>query len=160
MNEWPIESIVVKLQVGPIDDAKIDLVVISRKLAPGLSQSSGKVGGSALPPLGVQERTTAKSVVYWPEITLMTPNRRPLIYNATKKALTAAEEKGARGVGIFTLGLEVTGVPSWEIAEEIVRAVGHHSKEKRSVDRVELVVGSPIQVSSFQYVLNNHTLFT
>jgi len=160
VNEWPIESIVVKLQVGPIDDATIDLVVTSRKLAPGLPQSSTKVVGSVLPTVGVQERTTAKSVVYWPEITMMTPNRRPLIYTATKKALATAEEKGAREVAIYTVGLEVTGVPSWEIAEEIVRAVGHHSKEKRTVDRVALVVGSPIQVSSFQYALNNHTLFT
>jgi len=74
--------------------------------------------------------------------------------------LKAAEAANVSSVGFFTLGLEASRVPSWEVAEEIVKAVFDHAKEGTGLDRVMLVASSPIQVSSFQYALGNVSLLS
>ncbi|MGY5877080.1 MAG: hypothetical protein RTU30_15115, partial [Candidatus Thorarchaeota archaeon] len=69
-------------------------------------------------------------------------------------------DNGNENIGFFTMGLEVARVPSWEVAEEIVRALKNHSESNSSIERVIVVAGSPTQVSSFQYALENITIVT
>lgn len=160
MNEWSMNGLLVKLENGPHDDAKMDYVVKSKRLGMLPLQAGGLVSGKVRPAIQVQEMTLAKKVVYWPEVSLRDFRRRAMIYEAAKKALEDASILKAAEVGFFTVGLEVSGVPSWEVAEEIVKAVYEYSVNKGTISTAVLVAGSPIQVSSFQYALNNRVLFT
>ncbi|GAG71541.1 unnamed protein product, partial [marine sediment metagenome] len=51
-------------------------------------------------------------------------------------------------------------IPSWEIAEEIIKAINDYSKEETLLDKIMLVASSPTQVSSFQYALNNISIIS
>lgn len=103
----------------------------------------------------VKEGSNAAEVLYWPRISLSNPDRRSEIYSAALEALERAIDTKAQRVGFFTMGLEVSRIPSWEVAEEIIKAILKHSMTESDIDRISLVASSPIQVSSFQYALNN-----
>ncbi len=131
--------------MGHDDDSDMDLVVKAQDIPIGLEKSG----------VSVKEGSNANEVLHWPGITIRNPDRRQAIYDTTKKALETAEKVGAKQVGFFTTGLELGRVPSWEVAEEIVKAVHDHSRNESNVSRVLLVASSPIQLSSFQFALNN-----
>lgn len=145
MDGWSLGSISVCVELGHEDDSDIDLVVKAGDLPLSLEKSG----------ITVKEGSNAEGVVHWPSIKMSSPNRRQEIYDSAKNALETAERVKAKNVGFFTTALEVARVPSWEVAEEIVKAVHSHSQIESKLDRVLLVASSPIQVSSFQYVLNN-----
>ncbi len=134
--------------MGPVDDSDMDLVIKSKSIPLALD-------AAGLQNISVQEATEAKDTEFWPTITLSDPNRRDIINTTTSEALLKAEEKEGKVVGIFTLGLEAARVPSWEVAEEIIKAVHIHSKNNSSLKKIMIVASSPTQVSSFQYVLDN-----
>ena len=160
MNEWSMNGVLVKLEIGPYDDSNMDYVVKSKRLGFIPMQAGGIIPGAVGPAIQVQEMAISKKVAYWPEVSLRDFKRRATIFEAAKKALDEAYRLNASEVGFFTVGLEVAGVPSWEVAEEIVRAVYERSLNKGTMNKAVLVAGSPIQVSSFQYALNNRVLLT
>ena len=145
MDGWSLGSISVCVVLGHEDDSDMDLVVKASVIPLGLEKSG----------ITVKEGTNAGEIIHWPVIKMSSPNRRQEIYDSAKNALETAERVKAKKVGFFTTALEVARVPSWEVAEEIVKAVHSHSQIESKLDRVLLVASSPIQVSSFQYVLNN-----
>ncbi|MFX1483409.1 MAG: hypothetical protein ACFFCP_09490, partial [Promethearchaeota archaeon] len=103
----------------------------------------------------VREASNAAEILHWPIVTIKNPDRRQTIYNATKTALETADKMEAKRVGFFTTGLEIARVPSWEVAEEIIKAVHSHSMKETQLIKVLLVASSPIQLSSFRFVLEN-----
>ncbi|MHA2026025.1 MAG: hypothetical protein ACW98U_09005 [Candidatus Thorarchaeota archaeon] len=145
MDGWSLGSISVCVELGHEDDSDIDLVVKSSDIPLSLEKSG----------ITVKEGSNAEGVLHWPSIKMSNPNRRQEIYDSTKSALETAEKVEAKKVGFFTTALEVARVPSWEVAEEIVKAVHNHSRNESKLNQILLVASSPIQVSSFQYVLNN-----
>ncbi|MHA1957702.1 MAG: hypothetical protein ACXADL_05210 [Candidatus Thorarchaeota archaeon] len=153
MSEWKLENIRIEVKLGPHDDKKLGVVVKSKAIPIGVPAESG-------PNISVQEATNAEHIEFWPSLTMKIEDRRQQIFESATKALETAEKLGETNVGFFTLGLEVARVPSWEIAEEIVKAVYAHSKEQSQVETIVLVASSPTQLSSFQYTLNNASLFS
>jgi hypothetical protein len=149
--EWLFGNISVSIVMGPLDDSDMDLVIKTKSISLGLGPSEPQS-------ISVQEVTGAKETEFWPTISLGDPNRRAIINATTSQALVKAGEEESKTVGIFTLGLEVARVPSWEVAEEIVKAIYSHSKDDCSIEKVVIVASSPTQVSSFQYVLDNVTV--
>lgn len=138
---WSLGNFSVIVELGHNDDSDIDLVVKTRDISLGS--------------VTVKEGSNAEEVLYWPSISMNNSNRRTAIYTAALGALERADALKAQKVGFFTMGLEVSRIPSWEVAEEIVKAIASHSKTENRLNRVLLVASSPIQVSSFQYALNN-----
>ena len=153
-EEWMVGNISVSISLGRADDTDLGLVVKAKDIE--LGTNKGGVGG-AIGAFGItiQEATYSENVEHWPRVSMTDPNRRATIYDATSKALRTAEGLDVREVGFFTMGLEVGRIPTWETAEEIVRAVHAHAKNAESVERIALVASSPTQVSSFQYALDN-----
>ena len=127
MNEWSMNGMLVKLENGPYDDTNLDYVLKSKSIGYMPLQAGGLFTGKVGPAIQVHEMALAKKVAYWPQVSLKDFGRRTIIYEAAKKALEEANNFEASEVGFFTVGLEVAGVPSWEVAEEIVRAVHEHS---------------------------------
>ena len=157
MEHHDLRGIQVSVQLGPCDDSDIDLVVKTQDIQLGAAPS-GIIGSrSSLGSLGIsmKEATNAEMVRHWPSVSIQNPDRRKVVYRAARDALDAADAAKVSSVGFFTLGLEVARVPSWEVAEEIVKAVFDHAKEGTGLDRIMLVASSPIQVSSFHYALGN-----
>ena len=74
---------------------------------------------------------------------------------AMEEALEEAEKLELKRVGLFTLGLEVSRIPSWEVANEVTRALVEHLKDNSSLEAVFLVVGSTMQMSSLEFALSN-----
>lgn len=157
MEQHDLRGIQVLVQLGPCDDSNIDLVVKSQNIPFGVSPSSAMSNESTIGGFGIsiKEATNAEMVRHWPIVSIQNQDRRKIVYRAARDALNAAEAASFTSVGFFTLGLEVSRVPSWEVAEEIVKALYDHAKKGTSLDRVMLVASSPIQVSSFQFALNN-----
>ena len=153
-EEWMVGDIIVSISLGRPDDTDLGLVVKAKNIE--LGTNKGGVGG-AIGAFGItiQEATSSENVEHWPRVSMTDPNRRATIYDATSKALRTAEGLDVKEVGFFTMGLEVGRIPTWETAEEIVRAVHAHAKNAESVERIALVASSPTQVSSFQYALDN-----
>ena len=151
MTECLFDSIKVMVRLGPYKDEKLDLALMSSNVLAGVDSgaASGGLG------ITIQEQPSAEKAEYWPVLSMDTPNRRSAIYEAVKNTLDTAERDEAERVGIFTLGLEVARVPSWEVAEEISKAVYDYSKVTTHVKEVVVIASSPTQVSSFQYALNN-----
>lgn len=145
MSVWSLGNLSVIIQLGDIDDSDIDLAVKTKDI---------KLGRKG-PSITVQEGSNAEETLYWPVISSDNPDRRSAIYAAAVGALEAAEGLKAEKVGFFTMGFEVSRIPSWEVAEEIVKAIVIHSKTESGLNSVLLAASSPIQVSSFQYALNN-----
>jgi len=157
LEHHDLRGIQVSVQLGPCDDSDIDLVVKAQDIQLGAAPSGIISSRGSFESLGIsmKEATHAEMVRHWPSISIQDPDRRKVVYRAARDALNAAEAANVSSVGFFTLGLEVSRVPSWEVAEEIVKAVFDHAKEGTSLDRIMLVASSPIQVSSFQYALGN-----
>ena len=145
MEGWSLGNINISVELGHTDDSDMDLVVKASDLPLSLDKSG----------ITVKEGSNAGEILHWPSIKMSDPNRRQEIYNSTKDALEAAERIEAKRIGFFTTAFEVARVPSWEVAEEIIKAVHNHSKNDSNLAYVLLVASSPIQVSSFQFVLNN-----
>lgn len=145
MVGWLLGNISVDVELGYEDDSDLDLVMKANNIQLGLDQSG----------ITVREGSNAEEILQWPGIKMSDPNRRQAIYNATKSALEVAEKYEAKKIGFFTTGLEVARIPSWEVAEEIVKAVYTHSKNESTLDKVLLIASSPTQLSSFQFALNN-----
>lgn len=148
MVQHTVGSIGVSVILGRIDDSELDLVVKAQDIPLGIT-SEGGFG------ITIKQASSADNVIHWPTITIENPNRRREIYKATSNALDTAEKVQAKQIGLFTMGLEVARLPSWEIAEEIVKAINDYSKKASLLNKIMLVVSSPTQVSSFQYAITN-----
>ncbi|MFW9968295.1 MAG: hypothetical protein ACFFEA_14155 [Candidatus Thorarchaeota archaeon] len=149
MNAWSFGSIRIGVHLGPFDDSRIELTVKSRAI--GATQGLG---------FAIQEASSSENIEFWPELTIASENRRQAIYESSKKALEIAERRNISSVGFYTLGLEVSRVPSWEVAEEIAKAIYTHSKWSSRVREVVVVSSSPTQMSSFQYAFENIEIIT
>ncbi|MBD3404734.1 MAG: hypothetical protein GF411_01205 [Candidatus Lokiarchaeota archaeon] len=152
MKEWDIADISIRLQLGPIDDSAMDLVVKTRNISLGLAPPGTPLAAGSI---SMKEETSAKDCIYWPAIALSDTDRRNRIFKAAEKALERAINTKANDIGFFTMGLEVARIPSWEIAEEIVKAVVAHGKNHSSLLKINLIASTPTQVSSFEFALNN-----
>ena len=162
MEQHSVGGIGVSIIMGRFDDSDLDLVVkaqdIPLGIAPGEVIGDGEsVGGFNIT---IKEASRADNVIHWPEISIHDHNRREAIYNATRDALDSADEIQATQIGFFTMGLEITRLPSWEIAEEIIKAINDYSKKESVVDKIMLVASSPTQVSSFQFAINNISIIS
>ncbi|MFW9767380.1 MAG: hypothetical protein ACFFF9_12915 [Candidatus Thorarchaeota archaeon] len=142
---WSLGGINILVELGREDDSDMDLVVKASDIQLGFDKSS----------ITIKEDSNAGEILHWPSIKMSNPNRRQEIYDSAKNALETAEKVEAKRIGFFTTALEVARLPSWEVAEEIVKAVHTHSQNENCIDCVFLVASSPIQLSSFQFVLNN-----
>ena len=146
MGGWFLGNFNVIVKLGHNDDSDLDLVVKAQDISLGS--------------VTVKEGSNAEEVIFWPSIAMGNPDRRTAIFTAALGALEKADDMKAQKVGFFTMGLEVSRIPSWEVAEEIVKAIAGHSKTANSLNSVLLVASSPMQVSSFQYALNNVSILT
>ncbi|KXH71819.1 MAG: hypothetical protein AM326_11445 [Candidatus Thorarchaeota archaeon SMTZ-45] len=145
LEGWSLGNLIVKVELGYKDDSDIDVVVKAKDIELEREKAT----------ITVRENSNAKEVLYWPGISLKNPDRRAVIYSTALWAMETAIGLKARKVGFFTMGLEVSRIPSWEVAEEIVRAIASHSKTVCDLNKILLVASSPIQLSSFQFALNN-----
>lgn len=145
MKNWSLGTLSIDVTLGDIDDSEIDLVVKTKDIVIGSKDAQ----------FTVKEGSNAKEVLYWPGLSISSPDRRSMIYSAAISALQSADGCDAKRVGFFTMGFEVSRIPSWEVAEEIIRAIINHSKSDSCISDIILVAGSPIQLSSFQFALNN-----
>lgn len=156
-EEWMVGNISVSISLGRADNTDLGLVVKAKNIQMG--ENPGGVGGAGgiIGSFGItiQEATSSENVEHWPSVSITNPDRRAMIYDATSKALRTAEGLGVKEVGFFTMGLEVGRIPTWETAEEIVKAVSAHARNAENVQRIALVASSPTQISSFQYALDN-----
>jgi len=157
-----IGNIDVSVILGRFDDSELDLVVKAQDIPLGITPGGVIGGGGTVGGFGItiKEDSDAENVLHWPAISMDNPDRRNAIYNATVEALNSAEKIEATKIGFFTMGLEVSRIPSWEIAEEIIKAINDYSKEETLLDKIMLVASSPTQVSSFQYALNNISIIS
>lgn len=162
MEQHSLGDIDVSVILGRFDDSNLDLVVKSQDIPLGITPGGVIGGGGTVGGFGItiKEASDAENVIHWPTISMDNPNRREAIYNATMEALNSAEQIEATNIGFFTMGLEVSRIPSWEIAEEIVKAINDYSKEETLLDKIMLVASSPTQVSSFQYAINNTSIIS
>jgi len=160
--EHSIGSIDVSVILGRFDDSELDLVVKSQDIPLGITPGGVIGGGGTAGGFGItiKEASDAENVIHWPAISMDNPDRRDAIYKATIAALESADKIEATKIGFFTMGLEVSRLPSWEIAEEIIKAINDYSKEETLLDKIMLVASSPTQVSSFQYALNNISIIS
>ena len=149
MEKWKFGKISVLAYLSYPDDSDIDLVLKTS----GIALDTGKSR------ITIQEKSNARYVEYWPDISLNNPKRRNMIYKAAIDFLLKAERISASTVGFYTTGLEAARIPSWEIAEELVRAVMKHSKDSTCIQDILFVASSPTQMSSFQFALNNSSLY-
>ncbi|MHA1907423.1 MAG: hypothetical protein ACW98Y_09030 [Candidatus Thorarchaeota archaeon] len=145
--EWLFRDISVRVEMGAFDDDGIGLVVKTKNIPMGL-----EIEGV---PVTVQEASTAENIEYWPNVSMGNPQRRTVIFHAASEALQKAELLKQTSIGFFTMGLEVARIPTWEIAEEIVKALHRHCQEECNIEHVVIVASSPTQVSSLQYALDN-----
>jgi hypothetical protein len=157
LHNHDLRGIVVSVQLGPYDDSELGLVVKAENISLGVPPSSVVGTDGSIEGLGIsiREASNAERIRHWPSVSIQDPDRRKIVYRAAREALDDAENVNASSVGFFTLALEVSRIPSWEVAEEIIKAVHDHSKEQSCIEKVLLIASSPIQVSSFQFVLNN-----
>ena len=162
MEQYSVGNIAVAVKLGPYDDSELDLVVKSQDIPLGITPGGVIGGGGTVGGFGItiKEASNSENVVHWPTISITDPDRRQAIYTAATEALNVAEDLEAKQIGFFTMGLEASRVPSWEIAEEIVKAINNHSKNNPLVEKIMLVASSPTQVSSFNYAVNNISIIS
>ncbi len=161
MKQWSFDSIKVDLRIGPHNGEGMELVVKTRgiKLEVGPAGTRSSIGNAGSVTIRIDEATIANKVQYWPAVSIRDTDRRKTIYRAAAEALREAEKEQAKTVGFYTMGLEVAGIPSWEVAEEIVRALQAHSKTETKISSVLIVASSPTQLTSLEYALDNAPLF-
>jgi len=157
LERYQVGSIGVSIILGRFDDSNLDLVVKAQDIPLGIppigsSMKSVSVEGSGIT---IKEASDAENIIHWPKIALINPNRRKEIFTATINALENAQEIQATQIGFFTMGLEAARLPTWEIAEEIVKAINEFSKRDSHLSKIVLVASSPTQVSSFQFAISN-----
>ncbi|TFH00159.1 hypothetical protein E4H12_00130 [Candidatus Thorarchaeota archaeon] len=157
MVQHTVGCIGVSVILGQIDDSELDLVVKAQDIPLGITPGGGTVGGFGIT---IKEASRADNVIHWPTITIENPGRRSAIYKAASDALDSAEKVQATRMGFFTMGLEVARLPSWEIAEEIVKAINDYSKKESLLNKIMVVVSSPTQMSSFQYAITNISIIS
>ncbi|MDF1541074.1 MAG: hypothetical protein P1Q69_19410 [Candidatus Thorarchaeota archaeon] len=145
--EWLFRDISVRVEIGPYNDKELGLVVKARNIPLGL-----ELGGVAVT---ANEASEAENVEYWPSLSLGNTSRRSVIFHAASEALQKTELLSKTSIGFFTMGLEVARIPTWEIAEEIVKALHTHCQKDCGIDKVVIVASTPTQVSSLQYALDN-----
>jgi len=157
LEHHDFRGIDVSVQLGPCDDSDIGLVVKAQSIPVSISGqgTTGIISSQGGFEISIGEATNAEKIRHWPNVSIQNPDRRKIVYQAVRDALKDAEQANVSSVGFFTLGLEVSRVPSWEVAEEVVKAVYDHVKSGTTLDRILLVASSPIQVSSFQFALSN-----
>ena len=162
MEHHSIGSISVSVILGRFDDSELDLVVKAQDIPLGITPAGVISGGNTAGGFGItiKEASRADNVIHWPAISIENPNRRNAIYSATSDALSSADNLQATQIGFFTMGLEISRLPSWEIAEEIVKAINDYSKNEPLLDKIMLVASSPTQVSSFQYAITNISIIS
>ena len=161
MEHHSVGGIGVSVILGRFDDSELDLVVKAQDIPLSITPT-GAIGGGVAGGFGItiKEASKASNVIHWPKISIEDPNRRNAIYDATSGALESAEQMQATQIGFFTMGLEIARLPSWEIAEEIIKAINDYSKNESLLRRIMLVASSPTQVSSFQYAINNVSIIS
>ncbi len=159
MVEWKIGSISIEIITGPVKNREFDFVVTSKGIKIGLDPTDplGKRGG---PAITFMEKVPAQNVKYWPDITMLSKNRREQIFKTVTDALDDAAQIDAKSIGLYIMSLEVARVPSWEVAEEIVRAIREKSVDDPAIESVVIVTGSAMQISSLQYALENQEIVT
>ena len=145
--EWLFRDISVQVALGPYDDTNLGLVIKAKELPMGI--------GIGSKPITAQESTSSENVEYWPNISMSNPQRRKVIFHAASEALQKAELMGKTKIGFSTLGLEAASIPTWEIAEELVKALYRHCKNECKIEQVVIIASTPTQVSSLQYALDN-----
>ena len=145
--EWLFLDISVRVALGPYEGKELGLVVQSKEIPIGIDMEVGS--------FSAKEALSAEDIEYWPEISMGNPQRRKVIFHAASEALQKAELLKHTNIGFSTLGLEVARIPSWEIAEEIVRALHLHCKDECSIENVVIIASTPTQVSSLQFALDN-----
>ncbi len=145
--EWLFRDISVRVETEPYDDGNLGLVVKSKNLPMGLD-----IGGIEVT---AQEDTSSDNIAYWPAVSMSNPQRRSVIFHAASEALQKAELLERKSIGFSTLGLEVARIPTWEIAEEIVRALHRHCQQDCNIEHVVIIASTPTQVSSLQFALDN-----
>jgi len=152
-----LRGIDVSVRLGPYDDSDIGLVVKAQNIPIGVSSrdSTGRLGPGNGFGVTIREAANAEIVRHWPNVSIQDPNRRKVVYQTVSDALNYADKAKVSSVGFFTLALEISRVPSWEVAEEVTKAVYDHIKKGTTLDRIIIIASSPIQVSSFQYALGN-----
>jgi O-acetyl-ADP-ribose deacetylase (regulator of RNase III) len=158
VKKWNVNGVSVVLEMGHDDDSDLDLALKTENIPLGLTPGgvvggAGTIGGFGI---SVKESSQADTVVYWPAVSIQNPDRRDIINRAAVEALEEAEEQDLKSVGFFTMGFEVSRVPSWEVADALVKAVVNHLKENSSLQTILLVASSPMQLSSLEFALNNH----
>lgn len=161
MKQWSFDGIKVDLRLGPHNGEGIELVVKTRgmKFEVGPAGTKGSFGNTSGVTIRIDEATVANKVQYWPPVSVRDTDRRKTIYRAATEALRDAEKEEAKTVGFYTMGLEIAGIPSWEVAEEIVRALQAHPKAQTKISSIVIVASSPTQLTSLEYALNNAPLF-
>jgi O-acetyl-ADP-ribose deacetylase (regulator of RNase III) len=158
LEQYSVGNIGISIILGRFDDSELDLVVKAQDIPLETKSSALKALGDF--GITIKEASSAENIIHWPKISLSDPNRRSAIYTATMNALFNAENIQATQIGFFTMGLEVSRLPTWEIAEEIVKAINLHSKKDTTLHKIMLVASSPTQVSSFQYAINNISIIS
>lgn len=162
MENHLIGNINVAVILGRFDDSKLDLVVKAQDILLDMAPLGAATQASSTREIGItiKEASDAENVIHWPTINPSNPNRRKEIYKAAIEALESAGEIKASKIGFFTMGLEVSRLPSWEIAEEIVKAINDYPNNESQIDNIVLVASSPTQVSSFHYAINNISIIS
>ncbi|MHA1576812.1 MAG: hypothetical protein ACTSU3_05575 [Candidatus Thorarchaeota archaeon] len=146
--EWLFGEISIRIELGPLDDSDMGLAIKTKNIPLGVEVYGGL-------DMSAKEASSARNVEYWPRIKMGDLDRREKLFNATTNILDSADRIEEKHIGFFIAGFEVTGVPSWEVAEEVVKALHRYSKECNGVEKVVIVAGTPTQLSSFQYALDN-----
>ncbi|MFW9849839.1 MAG: hypothetical protein ACFFF4_11905 [Candidatus Thorarchaeota archaeon] len=145
--EWLFRDISVRVETHPYDDGNLGLVIKSKNLPIGLDIDGIEVTA--------QEATSSDNIEYWPAVSMSNPQRRSVIFHAASEALQKAELLERKSIGFSTLGLEVARIPTWEIAEEIVKALHRHCQQDCNIEHVVIIASTPTQVSSLQFALDN-----
>jgi hypothetical protein len=158
LEAWKIHAIEVRLGLSEPEDIESGLAVKSKEiplLGPFLNRSpQGEISGKSV---AIQDES-ADEAIFWPSLSIRDRNRRQPIRRTADEALMKAAEEQFPSVVFFTAGLEAAGVPSWEIAEEITNAIHQAAQQETSVKEVVVIAGTDVQISSFQYTLNNTRL--
>ncbi len=152
MKQCNIGAIQVQAVMGQFDE-KTGLALVSKDLTPASRPPSRRY----LPvyDVSMMREVQADVIEYWPTLSITDSDRRQTIYDAAEKALLIAHNQELSDVGFYTIGYEVARIPSWEVAEEIVKALHIHAKRESKLKKAVIVASSPTQYSSLEFALEN-----